>query len=98
MPAGASDLYTLNRTHLAAPYIQSLAGLRSELFTRITETLTAWKLAPAFGAIFGSAVRGDMHPGSDIDLFIVRLDRVDADGELWAGQLEFGIKLSPAGY
>lgn len=86
-PAGASDLYTLNRTHLAAPYIQSLAGLRGELFTRITETLTAWKLAPAFGAIFGSAARGDMHPGSDIDLFIVRPNRVNADEELWAEQL-----------
>ena len=86
-PAGASDLYTLNRTHLAAPYIQSLAELRSELFTRITETLNTWKLAPVFGALFGSAARSDMHPGSDIDLFIVRPDHVDADGELWVEQM-----------
>jgi len=87
VPAGASDLYTLNRTHLAAPYIEALAGLRSELFTRITETLTLWKLAPVFVAIFGSAVRGDMHSGSDIDLFIVRPDRINAENELWTGQL-----------
>lgn len=84
---GASDLYTLNRRHLAAPYIEALAGLRSELFTRITETLNGWKLSPEFVAIFGSTARGNMHSGSDIDLFIVRPDRVDADEELWAGQL-----------
>lgn len=85
--AGASDLYTLNRTHLAVPYIEALAGLRAELISHITETLTGWKMAPVFGAIFGSAARGKMHPDSDIDLFIVRPDRVDADDELWVDQL-----------
>lgn len=86
-PVGAADLYTLNRRHLATPYIESLAGLRSELFTRITETLNGWKLVPEFVAIFGSAARGDMHPASDIDLFIVRPNSVEAEEELWTGQL-----------
>jgi predicted nucleotidyltransferase/predicted transcriptional regulator len=85
--AGASDLYSLNRTHLAAPYIEALSGLRAELLSRITMTLTNWKLMPAFGAMFGSAARGNMHPDSDIDLFIVRPDNVDASNELWAEQL-----------
>lgn len=84
---GASDLYTLNRTHLAVPYIEALVGLKVELINRITETLTGWKMAPMFGAIFGSVARGGMRPDSDIDLFIVRPNSVDADDELWVGQL-----------
>ena len=84
---GASDLYTLNRAHLALPYIEALADLKAELINRITETLTRWKTAPVFGAIFGSAARGGMRPDSDIDLFIVRPDGIDADDELWMEQL-----------
>jgi predicted nucleotidyltransferase len=85
--AGASDLYTLNRAHLALPYIEALADLKAELINRITETLTRWKTEPVFGAIFGSAARGGMRPDSDIDLFIVRPNSIDADDELWIEQL-----------
>ena len=84
---GASDLYTLNRAHLALPYIEALANLRTELINRITKILTHWKMAPVFGAIFGSAARGGMRPDSDIDLFIVRPNSIDADDELWIEQL-----------
>jgi len=84
---GASNLYALNRAHLAAPYIEALAGLRVELISRITETLASWSVLPVFGAIFGSAARGDMHIDSDIDLFVVRPRNIDADDARWAGQL-----------
>lgn len=84
---GASNLYALNRAHLAVPYIEALAGLRVELISRITETLASWSVLPVFGAMFGSAVRGDMHIDSDIDLFVVRPRGVDADDPRWAGQL-----------
>ncbi len=84
---GASNLYALNRSHLAAPYIEALAGLRDELISRITETLASWSVLPVFGAMFGSAARGDMHIDSDIDLFVVRPRNVDAGDPRWSGQL-----------
>lgn len=84
---GSADLYQLNRRHLAAPYIESLVRLRSELFERITGEVEDWAVAPEFVAVFGSAARGDMRPDSDIDLFVVRSDRVDADDETWQSQL-----------
>ena len=84
---GASDLYTLNRAHIALPYIEALAGLRAELINRITEILAHWKMPPVFGAIFGSAARGGMRPDSDIDLFIVRPNDIGAEHKLWVEQL-----------
>ncbi len=80
---GPLGLYRLNREHLAAPYILGLANLKSELLKKMTEAITHWEIKPVFAAVFGSAARGDMRPDSDIDIFVVRPDRVDVDDELW---------------
>lgn len=85
---GSADLYQLNRQHLAAPYIESLAKLKAELLERMTAMIGEWALEPEFVALFGSAARGDMRPDSDIDLFVVRPDDVDADDETWLRQLD----------
>lgn len=84
---GNANLYQLNRRHLAAPYIESLVKLRSEFLERITAEVEGWAVEPEFVALFGSATRGDMRPDSDIDLFLVRPDKVDADDEDWQSQL-----------
>jgi Nucleotidyltransferase domain len=85
--AGSADLYALNRRHLAAPYIEGLAGLRGELLRRITAAVEAWATPPVFVALFGSAARGDMALDSDLDLFVVRPDRVATDDDQWRAQL-----------
>ena len=85
---GSADQYTLNRAHLAAPYIEALAGLRAELLRRISGELDRWPVAPVFVALFGSAARGDMRPDSDIDVLVVRDDVVDADDPTWRDQLD----------
>ncbi|MGH3682958.1 MAG: nucleotidyltransferase family protein [Natronosporangium sp.] len=85
--AGSSDLFRLNRDHLAARHIEAIARLRSELFDRITKELDTWTVPPQFAAVFGSAARGGMRPDSDIDLFVVRPDEVDPDSEGWRSQL-----------
>ena len=84
---GAADRYTLNREHLAAPYIEALTRLRTELLARIGAELDAGDVAADFAALFGSAARGDMRTGSDIDLLIVRPSRVEADDDRWHAQL-----------
>jgi predicted nucleotidyltransferase len=80
---GPLGLYSLNHEHLAAHYILGLANLKSELLKRMTKTITQWEIKPVFAAIFGSAARGEMRLDSDIDIFIVRPDKVDADDDLW---------------
>ncbi len=84
---GNAHTYRLNRDHLAAPAIIELAGLRATFLERIREAMEGWPTPPAFAALFGSAARGEMHPGSDIDVFVVRPERLDTgpdeDWEAW---------------
>ncbi|GAC1606104.1 MAG: hypothetical protein NVS3B21_35820 [Acidimicrobiales bacterium] len=85
---GAADQYALNREHLAAPHIESLANLRGELIERIGAELDAWHPTAEFVAMFGSAARGDMRVDSDIDLFVVRPTPVAPDDGGWLAQLD----------
>lgn len=84
---GASTVYRLNRAHLAAPHIEAIAQLRGELLTRLRARLDGWEIRPAYAALFGSAARGDMQAGSDIDLFVVRPAGVDPDDADWLDQV-----------
>jgi predicted nucleotidyltransferase len=85
---GSADQYRLNRAHLAAPYVEALAGLRTELLHRLAGELEQWAIPPVFAALFGSAARGDMRADSDIDLLVVRDDAVDVDDPGWRDQLD----------
>lgn len=84
---GASTVYRLNRSHLAAPHIEAIARLRGELLARLRARFDGWEIRPAYAALFGSAASGDMHAGSDIDLFVVRPDGVDPDDADWLDQV-----------
>lgn len=81
---GNAYTYHLNREHLAAPAILQLANQRASLLTRLEQSLATWSLRPVYGALFGSAARGQMRPDSDIDVFLVRPD--DADPDAWETQ------------
>lgn len=87
-PAGGNaTLYTLNRDHLAADAIVTLARLRSILIDRIKELLASWEIQPAHASMFGSAARGDGDTASDIDIFIVRPKGVDEEDARWRSQI-----------
>lgn len=88
VPAGRSKLYSLNRDHLAYDAICNLSDLRSALFRRIHDTVVGWNPSPVAVAIFGSAVRGDAVPTSDVDLLVIRPQDVTADDPSWARQVE----------
>ncbi|HYQ74974.1 nucleotidyltransferase domain-containing protein [Cellulomonas sp.] len=83
---GRTVRYRLNREHLAADAVVAVARQRSTLLTRVRERLAAWRPRPVHAALFGSAARGDMHLGSDVDLFLVRPD--DAPADRWEDQVD----------
>lgn len=86
--AGSAALHTLNRDHLAAPAVELLRAIRSELFNRVRALAESWKIAPPHLSIFGSAARGDGDTASDIDVFVVRPEGIDDDDPAWAGQVD----------
>jgi DNA-binding transcriptional ArsR family regulator len=85
--AGRAYLHTLNRDHIAAPIVESLAGLRTELLRRLRETLENWQPAPFHASMFGSAARADGDTRSDIDLLVIRPADVEEDEVGWRAQV-----------
>jgi predicted nucleotidyltransferase len=85
--AGQAKLYSLNRSHLAAPYVEGLGSLRAQLVERLKETVGAWKKPAAVVLLFGSVARGEAGPESDLDLLVVRPRDTDEDHPRWQDQL-----------
>ena len=83
-PAGRAYLHELNREHLAAPSIESLADLRHQLVQRITTDIEAWDPPPVAAWLFGSTARAEGTSASDVDLLLVR--PVPEDDERWTAQ------------
>ncbi|MGN6274528.1 MAG: nucleotidyltransferase domain-containing protein [Solirubrobacterales bacterium] len=86
--AGRAFLFTLNREHLAAPAVDLLAHMRSELFDRLSRAVGSWEIAAVHVSLFGSFARGEGDTGSDIDLFVVRPRKVDREDPRWREQLD----------
>jgi hypothetical protein len=84
---GRAFLHSLNRRHLAAGAVEILAGMRTELFTRLERTLSAWQKPAVHASVFGSVARGDGGPDSDVDLFLVRPAKVAEDDDVWRDQV-----------
>lgn len=85
-----SNLYRLNRDHVAAEGILLLACMSATLVARIRAELENWSLPPQAAWLFGSAARGEGTEQSDIDIFLI-LPASDRDGETtaaWERQTE----------
>lgn len=65
--------YRLNQEHLLARPLREIATTRERFLGQLKSTLSSWPEL-VFAALFGSAARNDMHPGSDVDIFLVRSD------------------------
>lgn len=66
-----SNLYRLNRDHVAAEGIEAFGRMWATLPTRIRAELDTWSVPPLAAWLFGSAVRGEATEQSDIDIFLV---------------------------
>lgn len=85
--AGQAKLYSLNRSHLAAPYVEGLGSLRAQLVARLKDVVVGWKIPPAFVFLFGSVARGEAGPESDLDLLVVRRVAIKEESPRWQDQL-----------
>lgn len=85
--AGNAHLYRLNRDHVAAPWIEGLAGLTDQLLQRLRDTLDSWTQPPVLALLFGSVATGIATPKSDLDLLIVRPASDDPDSATWREQI-----------
>lgn len=86
-PAGSAYLYSVNREHVAWPAVQALADIRGEFLSRLRSQFDTWSVRARSAALYGSAARADGDASSDIDLLIIRQNRVDADDPTWTDQL-----------
>lgn len=82
-----AKLWSLNRRHLAAESIVALAEMRSRLISMLEERIALWTVAPFAAWLFGSAARGDGDAASDVDVAVIRCDRVDEEDPQWREQL-----------
>lgn len=85
--AGQAKLYSLNRSHLAAPYVEGLGTLRAQLVKRLKWSVSAWSISPWAVLLFGSVARGDAGVESDLDLLVVRRPDTKEESSLWQDQL-----------
>lgn len=81
-----SRTYRFNGDHLAAGPLRALSTLRLALLDRLRSQTETWQHPPLFGALFGSAARGEMSPGSDLDILFVRPEDFDTDA--WDVELQ----------
>jgi predicted nucleotidyltransferase len=87
--------YVANRQHLAWPALENLVRLRLVLHTRLVEEIAAWPLQPLHASLFGSAARGDGDSSSDIDVLLIRPDRLESL-ERWEEQVDRLRAIVPA--
>jgi len=80
---GVAYLYQLNREHLLAGPVLEIARAREALRERVAEHANTWPVPPRLLALFGSAARGQMHPGSDLDLLAI----ADEPDDRWLDDL-----------
>jgi hypothetical protein len=85
--AGRANLYKLNRAHVAAPYVEGLVTLRTQLFDRLRSTISGWRQPPRSALVFGSVARAEAGALSDLDLLLVRPLDIDEEVPEWREQL-----------
>lgn len=87
-PVGAANAYRLNRDHLlVGPALEMLHAL-DRLETQLGETVGGWSVSCAGCALFGSAARRDGTTRSDLDVLVLRPDKVSLDDPTWRSQLD----------
>jgi predicted nucleotidyltransferase len=86
--ANTGYLYRLNRAHVLSPAVLSAVGTRQEILDRLRTAATALDPVPVSVALYGSFVRRQAGPDSDVDLLIVLDETFDRHADPWQAQLD----------
>ncbi|HVB13677.1 MAG TPA: nucleotidyltransferase domain-containing protein [Candidatus Dormibacteraeota bacterium] len=86
--SGQTYRYRLNRRHLAAPLIETLAQPLKLLLERLPSSLSNWEAPAICVSVFGSVARGEAGIASDLDILVVRPDSIDEDDPRWREQVD----------
>jgi predicted nucleotidyltransferase len=86
--ANTGYLFRLNRAHVLAPAVLTAVGARQEIVDRVTIAAAGLNPAPISAALYGSFVRRQAGPGSDLDLLLVLDNAFDWHADAWQNQLE----------
>lgn len=81
-------MHRLNREHLGAAAVLALAGMRTELWRRIRDTVAEWEQPATHVSAFGSAARGDGDEASDIDILLIRPTATPEADPVWGEQVD----------
>ncbi len=84
---GNAKLNQLNRDHVAATWIEGLAGLPAQVLDRLRDAISRWDRRPTLVVLFGSVARGEATPESDLDLLVVRPADCEPDEPVWQEQI-----------
>ncbi len=82
-----SSLFRLVPEHIAARSILDLAASAERVLDEIGRTARALPVPPVSVVVFGSLARHEAVADSDIDLVVVRPDRIDEDDEAWSNSI-----------
>ncbi len=84
--AGRVGQYKGNRSHLAWPAVELLAGISSSLVLQIRQEIAMWKVSPVSALLYGSAARSDGNVESDIDIWLLSNHLDPTMEEVWQDQ------------
>lgn len=78
-----SSLFRLVPEHLATRALLEVADARMTVLAEMGRAASRIRPLPVSVIAFGSFVRGDSEPDSDIDVIVVRPTGIEADNERW---------------
>lgn len=84
---GPSHLYSINQKHLCYELLKKLTQPRDFLIDLLVKQVSRFSTKPDAVVLFGSIAKGTSKPGSDVDLLVVRPNRVDENDDAWQDQL-----------
>lgn len=81
---GTTGAYRLNRDHVLCDAVLAMCDASIRVEALIADAARAFDPPPALVAIFGSFARRDGDAESDIDVLLVRPDRIPGDDVSWS--------------
>jgi len=78
-PKLPAKLYEINSSHILVPQLRALIGGLDSILEQLTDKVEGLQTAPEIAILFGSAMRGEDHEDSDLDLYLLFSDSVPLD-------------------